>query len=895
MSLLRKRGRYERRGVRSVFGSLGLVGGLLAVAVAGPAVVAGAASASEVEGFNPFDATAGFGVYVREDAHLGNHETEGTIAVGGTLSVRSSGGEYAIKKGSGEAPVPMVDEGPTRLLIGALTTSPAEKVKVSVGFARVVALDDPAFHVIGRDGATFKLKSADEAGGPAVASPDWAGKTDPFRVQAASVEDALHPNGFDYAGVARCLAALPTAQGSHVLTAGDLSGPVELKVELAAGKTNVLDYGLIPAGISKLTFGSVQPSVDTPLVVRVDAGTRTVRVPDLVGGAVQAEYVMWDLSAVSSAVSGAVSVESRAGRIDGSIYAPDADLSFAMSSPIEGQIFAKSLRLDKGKAEAELHSRVMFKGLIPCAQPEPEPKVGSFSVVKTVEGKQPAAGATFAVQYSYGTGIDAVSKTVKLNSAGTFRAEVSDVPLGTTVTLTETVLDTDWATPKWTIGNQVTSGASVSFEVTEAQQKVTVVLDNTPRQTTTPEGFVKVEKQVVGGGVEGLPAVFDITYVVGTEEEKVTLGDGGSALIGPFPVGTRVAFGEIAPSLPEGIRWESAFAGLAPDRSLIVAESTEESAAVVAVTNTFSEIPPAPSGSFQITKQISDGALAELPEGTKFTVKYLLNGDPQTDLVLDASDDFQTSVDGLAVDDQVALTEVGLGDAWDAPSWAGDVVADGASVAFTITDSEQGVSLVLTNTPIAQEPEFGSFSVTKELTGAAALQVPPGTPFTIGYSVNGGDVQSLPVVVGEPAPGPELEVGATVTFSEPSFPVVAGVEWGTPIFSQSTVVIGSGEPVSVVVTNTANVPPGTPPGNPPNNPPPNNPPVDTPPDTPETEVLGDRVTAEPEDEAAVAVEVEGDRVLAFTGAEPRNMIVAALVLVVAGLGALVLRRRPAEG
>ena len=70
---------------------------LLAVGLlAGAGLVVPATSAAAADAVNPFDLAGGFSVYAREDARLDNHETEGSVAVGGELTVRAEGGTYPI-------------------------------------------------------------------------------------------------------------------------------------------------------------------------------------------------------------------------------------------------------------------------------------------------------------------------------------------------------------------------------------------------------------------------------------------------------------------------------------------------------------------------------------------------------------------------------------------------------------------------------------------------------------------------------------------------------------------------------------------------------------------------------------------------------------------------------
>ncbi|WP_343037452.1 DUF5979 domain-containing protein [Isoptericola chiayiensis] len=107
----------------------------------------------------------------------------------------------------------------------------------------------------------------------------------------------------------------------------------------------------------------------------------------------------------------------------------------------------------------------------------------------------------------------------------------------------------------------------------------------------------------------------------------------------------------------------------------------------------------------------------------------------------------------------------------------------------------------------------GTFSVAKDLTGDGADAVPDGTTFTVDWEVTGpagspnlGDAGTLDVPAdGTAVTGPlDLAEGDEVTISEPTFPDVGGIDWGTPLISPNPVTIGAeGEVVAVTVTNEA--------------------------------------------------------------------------------------------
>ncbi|GAA1988656.1 hypothetical protein GCM10009718_27780 [Isoptericola halotolerans] len=135
---------------------------------------------------------------------------------------------------------------------------------------------------------------------------------------------------------------------------------------------------------------------------------------------------------------------------------------------------------------------------------------------------------------------------------------------------------------------------------------------------------------------------------------------------------------------------------------------------------------------------------------------------------------------------------------------------------------------------VAETVEVGGFSVVKEVTGAGADLVDPGTEFSVEYAatVDGEPVAGTLVVPadGTVVQGPQdLPTGTVVTFAESGLPQVDGVVWGAAEFSPSSVTVAADEVVLVTLTNTADVV-GTE--------------EETPEPTPEVTEPGDETTAE---------------------------------------------------
>ncbi|MEN9620686.1 MAG: hypothetical protein RL499_879, partial [Actinomycetota bacterium] len=198
-----------------------------------------------------------------------------------------------------------------------------------------------------------------------------------------------------------------------------------------------------------------------------------------------------------------------------------------------------------------------------------------------------------------------------------------------------------------------------------------------------------------------------------------------------------------------------------------------------------------PTGSFSVQKLVTDPSNA-VPDGEVFTVRYSVNGGVSTavNLVAGAT---PTVISGIPTGSTVTFTE-------DAPSFSGvnwgTPVFNPVSASITIGNG--------TTVPVTVSNPFtlqtGSFSLQKFVTDPGNV-VPDATPFTVRYSVNGGASTAVQLIAGEPATVISgIPTGATVTFTEDA-PSFGGVNWGTPIFNNSSITIGNGTTVPVTVSN----------------------------------------------------------------------------------------------
>ncbi|PFG43108.1 choice-of-anchor A domain-containing protein [Isoptericola jiangsuensis] len=192
-----------------------------------------------------------------------------------------------------------------------------------------------------------------------------------------------------------------------------------------------------------------------------------------------------------------------------------------------------------------------------------------------------------------------------------------------------------------------------------------------------------------------------------------------------------------------------------------------------------------------------------LEEGRRILWNYPFT----TDLTLGGASQFPGSI---LVGDPASSTELGFSGANGRVYTPGDLLHTGTA-AGTAGDELHDYPFDGALGCIRTIP--GTFSVAKEITGDGAASVPDATVFTVGWEVtapsdspNLGRTGTVDVTVaGEPVLGPiDLAEGDEITFSEPTFPDVPGIDWGTPEITPNPITIGEEDSVvAVTVTNEA--------------------------------------------------------------------------------------------
>ena len=834
------------------------VAGLTATLLAASGtVVAGAvdpqpAAAAYPESVNPFAIAGGFTVYAREDALLQNQETEGSIAVGGTATVAPSASQYTIihvSAGTGDYDLPTVDGDPTRFLVGQYSTASTGILAItSAGTSEPSLLGD--LKMVQRDGGWQAFTRADWLRlNQNPANPDQTPLIDATHQQYP--EDAAPPEGAAGNGSIYTANTSATAVADYVEANRDASWeeassclddiadpgagigyPVEVAEDygdrvvlapLSPDQPNIVDYADI-AGTALIQFSAgPTPGVSNPLVIRVPAGTTEVVGARADPQGVHSPYMIWDLSQLT----GDVTVTAAQGRIDGSIYAPDASVT-VNAAPLDGQVIGRNVILQGG----EVHS-FLFSSEIPCAADS-----GTFAVRKELSGIEEAdlpAGATFTVNYRAVDPDGNVSVgTLEVPADGSPVAAGDRFPIGTVVTFAEIEPE---SIPGWEWGEATIAPNPLTIGTGTAD----VVVTNTATQLTGTFSIVKLIDDLSGGD-PGPPsqAFVPVTWTAwygGTQIDEGTLNvpfDGTPVDVGQqFPLGTRIVLTENLDGIepPEGYEWSGV--GWDPGRTFVI-----EDTGTVAVELTNAVTPAEAERTITIVKAAT-GAAADPAYG--YTVSY--NTDPpgtRTTMDLPVGehqliDDVETGADILKLAELVPTLN---GSPTDPANWelpVIDVTVDGATMQYLPANFEGDGPLetAIVEIPLPDAGDIaitvtnalreGTFTLSKEFVNLPADVPVDDLEFTVAWTATSptGEVEEGVVrLPGDGTPVSPLDdtgapltfpYGTVITFSEHPAPAVRHLAWQGSSFDPAQLVIGEGGEgvVHSTLTNDASLLRGT--------------------------------------------------------------------------------------
>lgn len=825
--------RRARRLVSAVtVGALALTGAIVA-----PIITSAPAQAAYPETFNPLAMNGGFTVYAREDITLGNQETEGSIAAGG-VATKPGDSQYAIihvAAGTADYTIPSIDGDPTRLLVDSYSPS-------SGGITAITSAgtSDPALHgdlkMVERDGPWKASQRADwlrlnltpenpdhapiidataqtypEDAAPPISSAG-DGSIYTANTSATAVADYVEANAeASYDDAAACLAGLP--ESAYQVAVAENAGDRVVLAPLSPDQVNVVDYADI-AGASLIQFSAgPTPGVENPLVIQVPAGTPSVTGARIDPQGAYSPYTLWDLSAVT----GDVSIDAGGTRMDGSIYAPDADVTVS-ASPLDGQVIGNNVTLLGG----EVHS-FLFAGQIAC-----NAENGTFRIHKELEGIDPEqlpAGTTFTVNYTV-TEPDGTQATgtLEVPADGEWVAAGESFPTGTVIAFDE--ID-----PESVPGYEWTDATITPEEITVGTGTADVVVTNVAAAQTGTFSVTKSVEVLDPDGTRidatGTVPVNWVAFYGGEQIGSGTLDaplDGTTVEVGQdFPTGTRIVLTEDRSGVtpPDGYRWVSS--SWDPGRTFLIGDDT-----TVAVTLTNTLAPDDAERTISIVKSAT-GADADY----EYTVSY--NTDPapaRTDRVLplgdpELLDDVETDAETLELAEGVPTLDGTPTDPaqWEAPVFL--VTADGETQEYAPGGFDEIAAIPLPATgdiviEVANEMKQGTFQLDKQF--ASGIHLPSGLAFSVSWTATtpGGvttdGVLRLPGdgtpvgpvdAAGEPLLFP---YGTVITYGELRAPTPESIRWETPVGSAAgELVIGTDDQgtVSGTITNYHSVRVGT--------------------------------------------------------------------------------------
>jgi len=300
-------------------------------------------------------ANSGFLVFVERNLTLAANESEGTMAAGGNLVIRANNYQVAV-----HSPAPTFkaegDSGYTYLFVGGgvVWENPNSQVRIeNQGFTKIADTSTFTVHVKDSNGATqpYRIvkKDAKYESQPLIEgrsrdqSAESVGTPVPRSViDTAEAFKAYRQSSASMGGCAETV-TLRTANG-ETLARPVTGGQAYLNLE--PNTTNVLNLTVAElAAMSELSFRT-KPTASGPLLVNVTGGSFTGRTPNTPGiGGADAPFILWNFpdATVVQVNNGAT--------LEGTLFAPNADVSWQAGQNIEGNVIAQQFTHAGGGSE----------------------------------------------------------------------------------------------------------------------------------------------------------------------------------------------------------------------------------------------------------------------------------------------------------------------------------------------------------------------------------------------------------------------------------------------------------------------------------------------------------------------------------------------------------------
>ncbi|MFV2198539.1 collagen-binding domain-containing protein [Nocardiopsis sp. LOL_012] len=363
---------------------------LLAFALAAP----GTAAADTSETANPLEGNRGFLVVVEGDAELAGNESEGPIAVGGDLTF----GPYNIAAHTTGTYTADGDDRPSALVVNGSVDLGGSEGELKVLQNGYVKVGETA-------GTEISTTDSNDAQVNTVVSAPGARESNPrITLTTRQSEESVTSEAFDVAALfpayrdrAEALSScentvvpLGTGDGEPASPPFGSGANVTLPLEAGANVWNVDAEDL--ADLEVITFDD-KPSADSPLLVNVDTsgvdGEFEWSTPNMAGiGLEDARYILFNFGDAEL-----VTFTSDSRTLEGTVFAPGAEVNWLSASNIQGAVVAASFghgSLTAGITNnGELHNGD-FAGELPVCGGGDEPTDGPSDAPSEDPSEEPS-------------------------------------------------------------------------------------------------------------------------------------------------------------------------------------------------------------------------------------------------------------------------------------------------------------------------------------------------------------------------------------------------------------------------------------------------------------------------------------------------------------------------
>lgn len=300
--------------------------------ILGGAQMAHAESAS----ISPLDGTRGFNTFVRDDASVTRSGTEGTLAVGGDLTVAEAADHswsmYSVTGAGTYHPTATAAARGTNLFVGGRVVFAGGRMTINQGFVRIV------------DGTGVTGARPNDGGQATITPETGSGAKGDILINSGQPVDTMFgrpENAIDFDGafrtfgerssqLAACVANVDLANANGAPASVDQGSWLEVYPQLDADATNVLNLTAAQwERIGRFTFRT-----SAPLVINItDHVSGDLKMPAFAGADMRGKLIINLPNATQVTLTGW-------DQVPGTIYAPHAQVDNRVGANISGSVIA---------------------------------------------------------------------------------------------------------------------------------------------------------------------------------------------------------------------------------------------------------------------------------------------------------------------------------------------------------------------------------------------------------------------------------------------------------------------------------------------------------------------------------------------------------------------------